>query len=96
MEARDERCARVTPSLRAINWSHVAANTLVLALFGVFALYFSTYQPHPFTEQERAASRAHNIAAPQYFSCFPIKSECDQFVAFARGQKYSVGSDHWR
>jgi hypothetical protein len=40
--------------------------------------------------------RILKIAAPQNFSCFSIKSECQQFVTFTRGQIYAVSRHHRR
>jgi hypothetical protein len=72
-------------SQRSINWSHVAANTVVLVLLGVAALYFSTYAPKPFSEQELAVSRAHNLTrcGAGMFDVVPHAPQCPKFDAIA-------------
>jgi hypothetical protein len=58
---------------------------VVLVLLGVAALYFSTYEPKPFSEQELASSRAHNLTrcGAGMFDVVPQAPQCPRFDAIA-------------
>jgi hypothetical protein len=79
--------------LQPINWPHVVATAICLAMLGAGALYFSTYRPKPFSEQELAASQARNLAncGAGMFDVPAQAPNCPRFDAISLRRKPCTG-----
>jgi hypothetical protein len=66
-----------------IDWPRIVATSVCLLLAGAGALYFSTYEPKPFSAQELAASRVRNLAncGAGMFDVVPHAATCPRFAA---------------
>ena len=66
-----------------IEWANVAATATCLLLLGAGALYFTSYRPKPFTEQELAASKRRSLAncGAGMYDVVPHDATCPRFDA---------------
>jgi hypothetical protein len=68
-----------------INWPHVVATAICLAMLGAIALAITSYEPRPFSPQESAASHARNLAncGSGMFGVSQDEAQCPRFDALS-------------